>query len=281
MLRAPGPGVQHRPPGIEFRHSRLVNTAEVSPTRRRVDIGSMAFDVFSSDGPPASQRAAVVLVHGIGMSHRYLARLHARLAETRPVLSIDLPGFAGLPKPADDVDVFRMGRALADVVASVSKEPVVLFGHSMGAQWVVEAALHRPDAIEKLIIMGPVADAAHRTLTAQMAALALDTLREPPHANALVFTDYLRCGVPWYLAQARHMVSYPIEERVALLTMPVLVIRGSRDPIAGLAWCRMLRDTARDGRLVQIPGRHHLGQFGAAPAVASAIAAFVSDIDGA
>ncbi|MDN3494873.1 alpha/beta hydrolase [Planococcus sp. APC 4015] len=216
-----------------------------------------------------------MLVHGIGMSHRYLDRLQQALGAAGPVHAIDLPGFGGLPKPGHDVDVPAMGWALAEVIASLNSGPVILLGHSMGAQWVVEAALHRPDLVARLAIMGPVADNAHRTLPAQMSALILDTLREPPLANAIVFIDYIRCGIPWYLVQVRHMLSYPIEQRVPLLPMPLLVIRGGRDPIAGLAWCRALRDAAPDGALVEIPRRHHVAQHGAARAVASALSAFI------
>lgn len=276
MLRPTVRGVQDRPCESTVRRGCGVSMPR---SRDRREIGSMTFRVLSSNAAARPRRAPVVLVHGIGMSHRYLAGVHDRLAESGPVHSIDLPGYAGLPRPDADVDVLAMGDALADAISTISDEPVVLFGHSMGAQWVVEAALHRPGAVQKVVAMGPVADAAHRTLTAQAAALALDALREPPRANAIAFADYVRCGVPWYLAQARHMVGYPIEERIALLAMPVLIIRGGNDRIAGLEWCRMLRDSARAGTLVQIPGRRHLAQVGAARAVASAILAFTREPD--
>ena len=69
------------------------------------------------------------------------------------------------------------------------------------------------------------------------------------------------------------MLSYRIEDRVQDLTMPVLVLRGGKDPIAGLEWCRRLRDRARTGDLVIIPGSHHVAQMSAPGAVASAILA--------
>src|SRR5690606_18196642 len=136
-------------------------------------------------------------IHGIGMSHRYLSRLHAVLAEDGPVFSIDLPGFAGLPKPGSDLDVETMARALAEIIDRLGIAPAVLVGHSMGAQWVSEVARERPDLVARLVLIGPVADAAHRTLLAQARALAVDSFGESPMTNAIVFTDYVRCGVPW------------------------------------------------------------------------------------
>ncbi|WP_345801288.1 alpha/beta hydrolase [Microbacterium sp. AZCO] len=233
----------------------------------------LTFRVVSS-GPSPSLRPPVVLVHGIGMSHRYLSRLHDVLAADGPVFSIDLPGFAGLPKPPRDLDVVAMADALAEVIDRLGVGPVVLVGHSMGSQWVVEVAAQHPELVSFVVAMGPVVDPEHRTLLAQSVALGIDSLREPPDINAIVFTDYVRCGIPWYLTQLRHMLAYPIEERAAALAVPLLVLRGERDPIAGIDWCRRLRDAAPRGSLVVIPGQHHVAQHSAPRAVASAISAY-------
>ncbi|MCR2791648.1 alpha/beta hydrolase [Microbacterium sp. zg.Y625] len=229
--------------------------------------------MFSSGAASSVRRPPIVLVHGIGMSHRYLRRLHDVLAADGAVFSIDLPGYGGMPKPDHDVDVAEMAAGLASVVDSLGIAPAVLVGHSMGAQWVVEAACQRPESVAHVVVIGPVSDDRHRTVPAQAGALALDTLGESPIANALVFTDYVRCGIPYYLAQVRHMVSYPIERRAADLAVPLLIIRGEHDPIAGLSWCRRLAASARDAAVVMIPGAHHVAQHTAPKAVASAIQA--------
>lgn len=242
---------------------RTVQTADGGPREYRV----------TADAPSETGQPPVVLVHGIGMSHRYLSRLHDLLAHEGAVFSVDLPGFGGLPKPRGDLDIEAMATGLADVIASLRVGPVVLVGHSMGTQWVVQTALQRPDLVRQVVIIGPVTDDRHRTLPAQTLALALDTLRETPPINAIVFGDYIRCGVPWYLTQVRHMLTYPLEERVAGLLMPLLIIRGEGDPIAGLAWCRRLRDRAVDAVLVTVPGHAHVVQQSAPRAVASAMRA--------
>jgi len=241
---------------------------------RTLTLDDLTFRVLSS--PPARADAATyVLVHGIGMSHRYLARLHRELALTSTVHSIDLPGFGGLPKPKRRLTVAEMSAGLAVVLERLGVNEAVLIGHSMGAQWVVELAALRPSMASQVVVIGPVADDMHRTVVAQSVALAMDTVGEPIDGNAMVFTDYLRCGPRWYLSQLREMVTYPIEERVAVLAVPLLIIRGSRDPIAGLAWGRRLRDRAPVASLAMLPGRRHLAQHTAPRAVAGAIVAFV------
>ncbi|UPL12110.1 alpha/beta fold hydrolase [Microbacterium sufflavum] len=240
---------------------------------RLVLTSGLMFRLRETPRPAGSVVPTMVLVHGIGMSHRYLSRLHDALAEHTRVVSVDLPGFGGLPKPSVDVGVERMGSALAEVIGTLGDDRVVLVGHSMGAQWTVEAALHRPEYVRAVVAIGPVVDERWRTIPAQARALAIDTVGETPAINTIVFTDYLRCGVRWYLRQARHMIGYRLQERVAELTVPLLVIRGGADPIAGRAWCRRLRDSARVSRLVEIPGHHHVAQQSAPRAVASAILA--------
>jgi pimeloyl-ACP methyl ester carboxylesterase len=231
-----------------------------------------------SSTPDHADAVTFVLVHGIGVSHRYLARLHRELARRSVVHSVDLPGFGGLPKPQGRLGVAEMSRALATLLERIGVTHAVLVGHSMGTQWIVELALQSPATVSHLVLIGPVTDDRHRTVLAQTIALTVDTLGEPIDGNALVFSDYLRCGPRWYLRQLREMLAYPLEERVRAVAAPLLIIRGGRDPIAGLSWARRLRDSAGAAVLVTMPRHQHLVQHTAPRTVAAAITAF---LDGA
>lgn len=241
------------------------------PHRRRIVIDGRSFRLIESARPASATAPTVVLVHGIGMSHRYLTRLHEVLAVSTRVVSIDLPGFGGLPKPGEDLDVPGMAKLLGGALATLADDEIVLVGHSMGAQWALEAARQRPELIRSVVAIGPVTDDRHRTLGAQARALGMDTLGESPSINAVVFSDYVRCGVPWYLQQLRHMLAYATEEKVHGLSVPLLVIRGGDDPVAGRGWCRRLRDSAPQARLVEVPGHRHVVQQSAPRTVAAAI----------
>jgi pimeloyl-ACP methyl ester carboxylesterase len=238
---------------------------------RRIVVAGHAFRLHESTETHASDTVAYVLVHGVGMSHRYLVPLHEALSKSARVISIDLPGFAGLPQPERDLEVPDMGRLLAELVAVLGLERVVYVGHSMGAQWVLEAARADPRRVEGVVLIGPVVDERHRTLGAQARALMVDTLGESPAANGVVLADYLRCGIRRYLKQARRMVEYSTASAVRAVRMPVLVIRGGDDPVAGSEWAHALSVAARDGELIEIPGQQHNVQFSAPRAVAGAI----------
>jgi pimeloyl-ACP methyl ester carboxylesterase len=239
-------------------------------------VGDLQFAVISTTAPRRLGAIPFVLIHGIGTSHRYLARLHEVLSVHDDVYSFDLPGFGGLPKPRTTLDVTRMAAGIAEIMGRLGLRAVVVIGHSMGVQWVTELALTRPDVVSGLVLMGPVTDDRHRSLGYQAVALARDVIGEPPSTNAVVLRDYLRCGPRWFLKQARFMLSYPLEDRVGSLAMPVLILRGGNDPIAGTSWSRRLRARAPEGSSVAtVPGHRHVVQFTAARAVASAVRDFL------
>src|SRR5690606_4792694 len=125
-----------------------------------------------------------------------------------------------------DLDVPLMAGALGGLLDAMETGPVVLVGQSMGTQWVVELAARRPDLTRAVVLIGPVADEHRRTVLQQTGSLALDTLGEPPGANVLVFTDYLRCGPRWYLTQLRPMRAYAIADRIVPEAAPALRAAG-------------------------------------------------------
>lgn len=239
------------------------------------------------DGPgeiplnPGGSRLApepvYVLLHGIGVSHRYLARLHQVLAESSRTYSIDLPGFGGTPKPGRQLSVEDYASFINSVLVSRGIESYVLVGHSMGVQFAIEAALQRPDRVRQVVLMGPVVDSRQRTVVRQTIALFRDALFfESLSSNWVVFTDYLRCGIRWYLTELPVMMEYRTEQRLADVRVPVLVLRGSRDPVAGREWALQLSRTAAEGRLAEIPQCGHVAQHLRPRAVAKAIRSFVA-----
>ncbi|MGO4859550.1 alpha/beta fold hydrolase [Arthrobacter sp. 2MCAF14] len=63
------------------------------------------------------------------------------------------------------------------------------------------------------------------------------------------------------------------EERLGRVERPVLVARGSRDPIAARSWCQRLAAIAPEGRFLEIPGKPHVVQHGAPVRMAAGILA--------
>lgn len=228
-----------------------------------------------ADPDTATPAPAVVLIHGIGASHRYLRRLHGLLAKTVDTYSIDLPGFGATPRPEQTLTVADHAGYILGAMEQLGVREFVIVGHSMGSQFALEAGLQQPGRISHMVLMGPVVDSKRHTLAQQAMSLGRDCLiHESPSSNALVFTDYLRCGPSWYLKTARVMMDYPTEQKITGAAAPVLMVRGADDPVATREWCRRLAGLAPDGRMLEIQGTGHVVQHNRATEVAEAIRSF-------
>lgn len=199
----------------------------------------------------------VVLVHGIGMSHRSFARSQQHLARTHRTVAVDLPGFGGLPPAGRTLQFEELGDLVVEAVRSRGAGDLVLVGQSMGTQVVVEAGRRHPDAVTALVLVGPVVDPARRTLVQQALDLGRDLFAEDLRMNAVVLTDYLR-SARQYVRQLRPMLRHRLEDAVPTLGQPVLVVRGDQDPIGRRDWAAALAGSARRGALVELPGGHHV-----------------------
>lgn len=248
-----------------------------TPTAQSLDVLGQTLRLHSTTAP-GLPGPAFVLVHGIGMSHRYLARLHDQLSATADTYSLDLPGFGPNPRPSRTVSVEEHAAILVQVLRDAGVSRCVLVGHSMGTQIVAEAALQAPELVAGVVLIGPVVDRRRRRVLRQALALAHDSLREAPSANLIVFTDYLRTGLRWYLRELKPMMTYPLEDKMPALTCPVLVLRGSRDPVAREEWCRELAEASPAGQLQEIEGHPHVVQHSAPVAVAGLIRTFARSV---
>ncbi|QCR44323.1 alpha/beta hydrolase [Curtobacterium sp. SGAir0471] len=199
----------------------------------------------------------VVLVHGIGMSHRSFVRAQRSLARTYRTVAVDLPGFGGLPAAGRPLAPEELADLVVSAVRARGAGDLVLVGQSMGTQVVAEAARRHPGLVAAVVLVGPVVDPARRTLLQQALDLGRDALVEDPRMNAVVLTDYLR-SLRQYVRQLGPMLRYRLEDVVPTLEQPVLVVRGDRDPIGRRDWAAALASAARRGALVELPGGHHV-----------------------
>jgi len=219
-----------------------------------LDVENQAVHVHSvGSGAPA-----YVLVPGLGVSHRYFARLAAELALSGTVHVLQMPDFGRTRAPFGIADLARTAwLALAELRVS---DPV-LVGHSMGTQIVVEMARTRPAALQAAVLLAPVANPAERSGWRQGLRLGSGILAEPPRANWIVVTDSARCGIAVLARRLRVLLAYPIEDHVAEVKVPIVIIRGQRDPVVPLPWAAELTRRCRHGRLVDVPAAGHIVMF--------------------
>ncbi|MCU1700809.1 MAG: putative hydrolase or acyltransferase of alpha/beta superfamily [Mycobacterium sp.] len=162
------------------------------------------------------------------------------------VVAVDLAGMSGRP---DEPGPYSLDGYANDVVAALDgiSTPIVLIGHSIGAQIVELAAVARPDNVVGLVLIAPIplagtqlpeeAVAPLKSVGGSVAALRESRLQASPNfpepeltriseAGARIapdaasaFVDLWNFGVP----KGREATAFP---------GPVLVIRGEVDPLA-------------------------------------------------
>jgi pimeloyl-ACP methyl ester carboxylesterase len=100
--------------------------------------------------------APLVLIHGLATTRSIWRHAAPRLAATRQVVTLDVPGF-GSSRPVGrgfDLDVVA-ARVADDLRASSVAEPYDLVGHSMGAAVALTLAAREPQAVRSLVLVSP------------------------------------------------------------------------------------------------------------------------------
>ena len=198
----------------------------------------------SSAQRPAVPR--VVLVPGLGLDRRSSARLRERVAAE----VVHLPGM-GRRSPAPSADDLA-----ALLLARLGPGPVLLVGHSQSCQ-VVAAAAGDP-RVCGLLLLGPTTDPRMRRLRVLAARWLRTAVREPLWQLPLVLAQWLRTGPRAMAALWRALAPDRIDERLAGVAVPVLVVRGARDALCPHDWAASLAGRAPRGRLVELPGAAHM-----------------------
>jgi pimeloyl-ACP methyl ester carboxylesterase len=208
------------------------------------------------DGRPVRSLALgrgpeLVVVPGLG-ALGYLSPVLLRLATTVRVTLLDLPGFgrrttADLPASLEEV-----ARAAAGWLRAADLGPVVLAGHSTGAQAALRAALLEPDRVRALLLGGPTFPPRLRTLPPLAAAVLRTLVHESPAELPAVAPDYARGGRRLVDLLRTAMADRP-EDAVGRVRVPVAVVRGRHDHVSPADWCARLAP----GRVRTVPGAHN------------------------
>ena len=197
-----------------------------------------------------------VLIHGIGMGRSVFADLVAHLDDGAEVIAIDLPGYGEAPEPPRILTVERTADLVAAYVRSEVGDPVVVVGHSMGAQVALEVAARHPELVSRLVLIGPTVDPAARTARKQIARLLHDIAVESPKVIAIGAREYVRAG-PHLRGKFRAMLANRPEAVLSRVEAPTLVLRGEDDVVVSREWCRRIAAGMRRARLDEIPDHGH------------------------
>lgn len=229
-------------------------------------------------GPAGTGTEPLVMLHGLGVSAASLAPLARKLAVDRRVVSCDLPGF-GRSASREIWSTTRIAAAVMGLLDARGLDRTVMLGHSYGCHVAASVATGRPDRVAALVMLSPAFDRRFGSPAAQMLRLTADAAMERPSLVGGGIRDYLRAGPRRVVATLREATTIPLEELVGAVRAPVLIVRGSRDPLTTARWAEDLRRSAGGpARVAVIPGAAHGLGHDAPLAVAKAVEAFLTSL---
>ena len=221
---------------------------------------------FDDIGAPGEGRP-MILVHGFATNRaenwRRLGWYGALERRRMRILALDLRGHGESDKPHDPKAYGRETLA-GDVLALMDHLNVPrahILGFSLGARVALTAALAAPERFATLTL-GGVGEKLfeRRAVTGNPTAEAMEaadpeSIAEPLLKSFRQFADEQREDRLALAALARAADAPITREAVAGLAVPVLVVAGSRDSLAGDP--EPLAEAFPDGRAVTVPGVDH------------------------
>src|SRR5690348_10265760 len=121
------------------------------PESRFVTVEGLRVHVRVWPGPPAGGQP-LALIHGLGMSSRYMVRLARLLCAGRPIYAPDIPGFGRSETPPRALDVQGQADLLAAWMRALGLDRAAFLGHSLGSQVVADLASRHPELVERLVL---------------------------------------------------------------------------------------------------------------------------------
>jgi pimeloyl-ACP methyl ester carboxylesterase len=197
----------------------------------------------------------ILFVHGFQASGRIWQLVCERMpADRYRMIAVDNRGAGQSDAPEGEhaFGVKPFADDLAELIGSLGLRDVIVVGHSMGGATAMQLAVDHPDLVYALVLVDPagpngivatVTDL-ERAIDARMAARAtpsVDAIAEGfgpdvPHEFARALAEDIAAAPERRLRGSfRSMLTLRIGDRVAQLTMPVMMIAGDDDRVVPLS----------------------------------------------
>jgi pyruvate dehydrogenase E2 component (dihydrolipoamide acetyltransferase) len=263
------------------------------PAEQWIDLGGNRVYVLSA-GPVGAP--PVLLLHGIGGSAATWQGVLEPLAIDHHVVAVDFPAHGRSDVPERDLTVAGLAATIVELLAALGLDRATLVGHSLGGAVALQAALVSPDRVARLVLVDSAA------LGEDVSVELVRLLDAPPGADAsralleLFFEDrrlVLDAGVAEHHAALSRPGAHaaigalrrdafgddgtqvPLDDRLAELRQPVLVIWGDRDRVFPVAHAERARAALPGAELRLVAGAGHVPQVEDPAAFADILTGFL------
>ncbi len=236
---------------------------------------------------PGGEPPGFVFLHAIGLSHHSWLPAARLVARRHPVLALTMAGFGESDLASDGDYSLRTQAARALAAAdTVEFERAVLVGNSLGGAVAQAAALAEPERTAALVLVSPAINLGGLPVLGKIGHLtpAQWALWAAPawamRAGLVVGSGSpgwttlehgLRCQATFrrpgggyaFAATLRALYSADaaaLAEEIPSVRCPVMILRGSRDPLIPRSLMERLAGAFHNARLVSLPRLGHFAQ---------------------
>ena len=199
-------------------------------------------DLLRAPGRSPVKRVAVP---GLGLSVHGWSPTLSRMTSPSAGVAMALPAFGMRAGGGTALDPGASAERAIDRLDELGLGRVALLGHSASCQVVAEVARRAPERVRALVLVGPTTDPDARAWGRLARRWVRTVRREPLWQVPLLLRDYTYSGLAGFaraIAAARH---HRLDDVLADVRCPVLLVRGAHDHICPSAWLDRL--AARSG----------------------------------
>jgi pimeloyl-ACP methyl ester carboxylesterase len=192
---------------------------------------------------------------------------------------VELPAFGRPAPPGTALAPCDLAGQLLARLETLAVGRAVLVGHSASCQLVAAAAAQAPERAAGLVLIGPTTDPRGSSWPALAGRWLRTAGHEWPGQVPQLVHDYTRTGLGAMLRGMRAARPHHIDEALAAVRCPVLVVRGRYDRIAPADWTAALAAAAPRGRAHTLPAGGHMVPITHPAALAAVVEEFLGTID--
>lgn len=249
--------------------------------------GNLYYSYYRDIG---AENPPLVLIHGAGGTHLYwppeIRRLHGYC-----VYAIDLPGHGKSETIDGQQTIGDYARYLIQWLESIQLRRAVFVGHSMGGAIALTLAIHHPEYVVGLVLIGSGARLRVRPELLNYAAdvttfykaadlqvtfsfspntsprlVELASRRMEATRQSVLYGDLLACN------------RFDVMDRLASVQQSTLVICGADDQMTPVRYAQYLSSSIPNARLSVIPNSGHMVMLEQPHLVTESLLSFLKDI---
>ena len=258
-----------------------VPVAELAgPNDRFVDVNGIQLR-YQTWGQASPGEPALVFIHGFANSLQSFKRIAPLLADDYQVIALDMPGFGLSDKPVDhDYSNQAQAQVVADFIAALELDKVLIGGHSMGGAHALHVAEMAPEVVGMILfnpgIITTGVPAATQYFVFPLPRLAAKTFGEREFRENFLTSSYLDPRLvtdavmdelmlgprsEGYIEGTTALMGYYVAgDEISMLAdvqVPTLIVWGIEDKRKPRGEAEQLRDMIAGSRLIIVEDAAH------------------------